>query len=155
MALDPPRPMRRILRSVRQALGMSQTELADAIGSSRRTIIRRERGYSAPVPSEVQELADLVRSEDPDLADELLIAGGIELKADIETQSAAPIVETHSVVAPARLPKHAVDAVLYAAADAMDESPRRIKPAIVAAFLRAKEMELTVEEVIEALDSMK
>jgi transcriptional regulator with XRE-family HTH domain len=165
LASDTPRHMRRILRSARQALGMSQTELAEALGSSRRTIIRRERGQTDIAPFQVQRLADLVRAEDPDLADELLVAAGLEPVAVVEMPPAAPVVEVAIMPAPveeppkpatpAYVPKQAVEAVLYAAADAIDESPRRIKPAIVAAFARAKEMGLTVEQVVEALDSAK
>jgi transcriptional regulator with XRE-family HTH domain len=50
---------------------MTQAELADSLGVSRRTIIRWQQGRTSPAAAELQHLADLVRHEEPALADEL------------------------------------------------------------------------------------
>jgi transcriptional regulator with XRE-family HTH domain len=134
---------------------VSQTELADALGSSRRTIIRRERGQSYPVDDEVRQLADLVRSEDEDLADELLAARGLLLDVTDEVTPATPDVSAPPQVSPAMAAKYSIDAVLYAAADAIDAIPRDVKPAIVAAFVRAKELGLTIDQVVSTLKPTK
>jgi hypothetical protein len=44
-----------------------------------------------------------------------------------------------------------IEAVVCAAADAMDESPRRVRPALLAALQRARRMGLTVEAMERAL----
>jgi DNA-binding XRE family transcriptional regulator len=147
MVDDPPRPLRRVLRYVRQALMMSQVELGEAIGLSRRTIIRWERGQSSPVPFQAQQLVDLVRPEEPDLADELLAAMGME-----PAVAGAPSVDG-PVTSLGKTPggRHIIDAVVYAAADAIDGVPRDVRRAVTAAFVRAREMGLSVEEVAQAL----
>src|SRR5258708_39333083 len=118
MAVESPRPLRRVLRHARQALGMSQEELAQALGSSRRTIIRRERGQSYPVEEEGRQMESLVRPDEPDLADELRAAAGMEVVQEPDvTAPAAPHEIIVAAVAPPILAKHSVDAILYAAAD--------------------------------------
>jgi hypothetical protein len=48
-------------------------------------------------------------------------------------------------------PKLSIDSVLLAAADAADISPRATKAAVVAAFVRARELGLSVEAVVKGL----
>ena len=105
--------------------------------------------------AEVRELAELVRREDADLADELLAAGGLDVPVNEEI---APTTQKESIPAVITLAlpaTYSVDAILYAAADAINAVPRDVKPAIVAAFVRAKELGLTVEQVVATLVSTK
>ena len=134
---------------------MSQTELAEALGSSRRTIIRRELGQSSPVDFELRQFADLVRLEDADLADEMLAAGGLQEPIAAPIAPAAPDEPVPAAITPALPAEYRIDAILCAAADAIDAVPRDVKPAIVAAFVRAKQMGLSIEEVVAALESAK
>jgi DNA-binding XRE family transcriptional regulator len=42
-------PKENLLRQIRQALGMTQTEFADAIKATQRSIVRWEKGYTKPL----------------------------------------------------------------------------------------------------------
>ncbi|MDP9001553.1 MAG: hypothetical protein M3O46_15745, partial [Myxococcota bacterium] len=44
-----------------------------------------------------------------------------------------------------------IDAVVCAAAEALDVSPRAVRPALLAAFARASELGLTLERSLEGL----
>jgi DNA-binding XRE family transcriptional regulator len=152
MVDDAPRPMRRLLRYARSALMMTQREMGETIGAASRTIIRWERGHSEPSPDQVKRLADLVRPEEADLADELLAAAGVHVPAPLAPPPERVPLPVPPPV-PVAMPKHAVDAVVYAAADAMNVAPRAMRLAIAAAFLRARELGLSIEAVAEALGS--
>jgi transcriptional regulator with XRE-family HTH domain len=140
----------------RRALKMTQAELADAMGTSSRTVIRWEKGHAS------RELARLVREEDDELADELLVVTGVGAEGGVDVAIAGalePLLapaptprEPAAAPAPhAPAPKHLVDAVLFAAADAVDMVPRAVTPAVVAAFTRAHELGLSIEAVVEGL----
>jgi len=141
---------------------MTQAELADAMGVSSRTIIRLEKGHASLVPDQARELAGLVREEDEELADELLAVMGVgaddgvagELVGALEALPAPAPAPGEPAAAPAPrgpAPKHLVDAVLFAAADAVDMVPRAVTPAVVAAFKRAHELGLAIEAVVDGL----
>lgn len=141
---------------------MTQAELADAMGTSSRTVIRWEKGHASLVPDQARELARLVREEDDELADELLVVTGVGAEGGVDVAIAGalePLLapaptprEPAAAPAPhAPAPKHLVDAVLFAAADAVDMVPRAVTPAVVAAFTRAHELGLSIEAVVEGL----
>jgi DNA-binding XRE family transcriptional regulator len=133
----------------RQALGATQEELGRLLGVSRRTA---QRWSSQGIPSyELMALARLVHPRDPALASEIAAALGTTLEA----AGIAPPAPPPPAPAPAAPPisDGVVDAVVCAAAEAMDMMPNEIRPGLLAAFARAKEIGLTVEVVERALRS--
>jgi hypothetical protein len=117
------------------------------------------------VEFEVRELATMVREEDDDLADELLAAAGLAPEPD--PQASAPEAEAAPIpagpvlaptlapiaAAPALTPApaHVIDAIVCAAADAADMIPRAMRPALRAAFVRARELRVSVEAIVLGL----
>jgi DNA-binding XRE family transcriptional regulator len=133
----------------RRALGATQEELGRLLGVSRRTA---QRWSSQGIPSyELMALARLVHPRDPALASEIAAALGTTLEA----AGIAPPAPPPPAPAPAAPPisDGVVDAVVCAAAEAMDMMPNEIRPGLLAAFARAKEIGLTVEVVERALRS--
>jgi hypothetical protein len=129
----------------RQALGTTQAELGEMLGISRRTA---QRWASAGVPSyEMRKLAQLVHAKDPKLAAQIAASVGTTLEAIgiVRPVPAAP------PPAPRPSPDGVVDAVVCAAAEAMELMPRDVRPALHAAFARAGEIGLTVDDVERAL----
>ncbi|MGH7293278.1 MAG: helix-turn-helix transcriptional regulator [Polyangiaceae bacterium] len=158
MSLDSPRKLKRIVRQSRFALGMTQLEMGDAMGVSHRTVLRWENGSSVPVDDQVATLSTLVREVSDELADEMLEARGMRLPPAPESppppQDAPPPPPPAAPppAAPSPLaPRDAVDVVVYAAAEAMDASPRAVRLALAAAFARAEELGLSVEAVARSL----
>jgi len=133
----------------RQALGTTQEALGKMLGVSRRTA---QRWTLSGIPGyRLPDLARLVHPHDPALAGEIAAAAGTTLAA-AETTPAAP----ERVVAsppPADPPDGVVDAVVCAAAEAMEMMPRDVRPGLHAAFARASEIGLTVDVVERALRS--
>jgi transcriptional regulator with XRE-family HTH domain len=167
------RPFKRMLIYAREALGMDQGDLAGAMGVSRRTIIRWQKGQTTPVEAQIRELAAMVRQQDEDLADELLASAMFELLVRPEEVGASPAVAGEgrnrmaapSVVAapeasatpaePAPAPPHLIDAIVCAAADAADMIPRTMRPPLRAAFSRAAQLGLSIESVVLGLSGEK
>ena len=131
------------------ALGKTQVGLARMLGISRRTA---QRWVAHGVPaSGLAKLARLVHPRDPGLAATLATRAGRTLGelGIVQPQPPAP----PALSPPPRAPPPAivVDAVVCAAADALDTSPREVRGAVRAAFARAREIGLTVEDVEAAL----
>jgi transcriptional regulator with XRE-family HTH domain len=112
---------------VRSTMGLSQEELGRAIGISRRTAVRwTARGTP---PHAFPDLARMVQPHDPDLAAEIAAVAGITLED------------------PSALPEGAsafVDSIVCAAADAISVTPAAIRPALLAALVRAREMQISL-----------
>ncbi|MHB8416835.1 MAG: hypothetical protein ACYDCL_02080 [Myxococcales bacterium] len=147
-----------------QASGKLQGEMAQVIGVSRRTMSRYVSA-ATPVLSQAQwnALADEVRSRDPDLALELAAmgdaqalafgVGNVVIQRPVPPPPAAPALPPPP---PPPKPSPHLDsalaaAVVYAAAEALDVSPRQVRPVIAAAFARAVELGCTVEQIARAL----
>ncbi|HLK40364.1 MAG TPA: helix-turn-helix transcriptional regulator [Polyangiaceae bacterium] len=126
----------------RAALGTTQEELGARLGVSRRTA---QRWAAGGIPSySLADLARLVHPCDESLAREIAVAAGTSLEVLGLEPLAAP--------AAAKLPVEAiVDAVVCAAAEAMNLMPREARPGLLAAFARAKQIGLSVDEVEGAL----
>ncbi len=97
------------------------------------------------------KMAAMVYPKDPDLAAQL-------------AQSVGQSLVSLGIVAPAPAPAHAiaaapppppiediVDSIVCAAADAMNALPRDVRPALLAAFTRARRLGLGMETVEKAL----
>jgi hypothetical protein len=116
-----------LLIEARRALGLSQKGLVTVLGSSLRTVERMHAGRSHPSRDHWALLIHALHPTDPELA------------ARIAPQ------------APAVVSAQAVESVLFAAADATDLPLSSVKAVLVAAFVRARDLGLSVEGLTEAL----
>jgi DNA-binding XRE family transcriptional regulator len=159
-----PRPTPLLLVLAREALGLNQQKLADLAGSSLRTVQRWENGRAKPSSWHIHPLADAVRTADPQLAAELdELAPRPAPPVPLVVVSASPTLPPPPPSplpspAPAPAPVSApiaddilVDAVVCAAAEAMAMTPQAVRPAIHAAFARARDARLTIEAVLAVL----
>jgi hypothetical protein len=149
-----------LLVRARRALDLpSQGALGEALGSSARSGQRWERNESKPSADQVHQLVRRVHPVDAALAAELAEASDTTLLAlGLEAPPAPAVVTTAAPEAPAPPPPppppdpiHIVDTVVCAAAEAMQLMPEAIRPALRAAFRRARLAGLSVEDVDRAL----
>jgi DNA-binding XRE family transcriptional regulator len=143
-----------LLLQARRHLGVSQGDFGVMLGASRRTGQRWERGGSLPMPSQLHELAKLIHPHSTELASRIAVAGGTTLEAlgVVERTPPAPVAPPPPPPPPAPDPVHIVDTVVCAAAEAMQVMPEAIRPALRAAFRRARLAGLSVESLDKALN---
>jgi transcriptional regulator with XRE-family HTH domain len=134
-----PCPMPFLLHDSRRVLQLSQNELSARLGVSRRTGQRWTRG-SGPSGTQLHGMARLVFPVDAALAAEIAEAAGTTLDA-LGLLPVSTVVPTDRVV----------DAVVCAAAEAMQVVPQNVRPALLAAFACARELGLTLEDVERVL----
>ncbi len=132
----------------RSALGMTQQEFGELMGISVRTVARYESGGGFS-PAELAKLAAAVYPKDEELAGHLathahgtLESLGIVKPASLQAKAAAP---------PPIPTELLVDSVVCAAATATNVTPEAVRPALRAAFERARAMRLSVEGIDEVL----
>jgi transcriptional regulator with XRE-family HTH domain len=133
-----------LFHRARQALGVTQLGLAEKLGASRRTGQRWDAGHSYPAHRQLVDLAKAVYKNDPELAAEIALSLGTSVVALGLVPSAPPPVAPPPI-------ESIVDSIVCAAAEAIDVLPRAVRPALVAAFARARELQLTVEVVEKGL----
>ena len=138
-----------LLSECRRALHVgSQGKLGVLLGSSERTGQRWETGRSDPGHDQLVKLVRLVHPHNAGLAAQVAAAMGTNLVA----LGIAPPPAPPPPPPPPPLPaEDVVDAVVCAAAEAIDVTPREVRPALVAAFTRARRLGLSVMEVEKAL----
>jgi transcriptional regulator with XRE-family HTH domain len=148
-----------LLIRARRHLMISQGELGERLGVSRRTGQRWEGRGCPPWPEQLHALARLVHPHDPELAESIAGAGRSSLaELGIGLPPPAPPPATPPPPAPPALalppppppppapdPLHIVDSIVCAAADAMQLVPDAVRPALRAAFRRARLAGVTVE----------
>jgi DNA-binding XRE family transcriptional regulator len=149
-------PIPLVIALSRETLTLNQLKLAKLVGSSLRSVQRWEAGRGSPAPWHFHRLADAVRPHDADLA------------SQIDVWAPRPAPPPPAVTAPPVLPAPAppppppplpapvpagvlVDSVVCAAAEAMALSPQAIRPAVLAAFARARDAGLTMDAVVGVL----
>jgi len=142
-ATDPVSDAHLIVR-IGRALRLNQRELAERIGVSRRTISRWTARGAVLAPQDVRLLAGLLHPVDPALAADVATTHGQTLES-LGLEGAPPAALAGPAVA------LAADAVVCAAADALDVSPRAVRPALLAAFRRAREAGVTLDQLETAL----
>jgi transcriptional regulator with XRE-family HTH domain len=127
------------------ALGTSQRGLGELFGLSKRTIARWEHGHSTVGDENLGQLAVLVYPHDRALAAEIAKAAH---KTFVELG-----LEPAPVVVPKQTATHAhlVDSIVCAAAEAVDSTPKQVRPIVMAAFARSEAVGLDVHEVNEVL----
>ncbi|MGD0528915.1 MAG: hypothetical protein ABSE49_27505 [Polyangiaceae bacterium] len=146
---------RQLLQMVQNELLVTQSGLGAKIGVSKRTIIRWGNRESTPAPFQVERMADLVRANgNEDLADSLFEEAGLPIPAP-PVVPAEPTVSPSGTTAPSAPPGPSppalVDAVVCAAADAADLTPRTTRLALRAALLRATELGVPLDALADAL----
>jgi hypothetical protein len=153
-----PRPLPVLVGVSRAILGLSQPELARLVESSLRTVQRWEANASKPYPWNLHALADAVRPHDPAVAAELDAWAPRPSAAQAPApapEDSLPAREPALAAPPVLDPVLAADAIVCAAAEAMALAPQAVRPALVAAFGRAKVAGLTVDEVLAALGATR
>ncbi len=134
-----------------QALRLgTQSELGNLLGISKRTA---QRYSSSGLPQYyLKDLASLVHPVDADLATEIAASMGHTLLSlgIVEPPVAIPLPAA-PVPPPPPPPDGIVDAVVCAAAEAMEMMPRDVRPGLLAAFRRAREIGVTVDMVERVL----
>ncbi len=139
-----------------EATGLSYAQLGRLIGVSAKTIQRTVAGRSHPIPLHLNRLAALVHPNNRALAVRIATAAGTTLEAlGLEKPPPPPPAPPPPKVEPPRAPEPVrppltaslAETVLCAAAEAMDLSPRAIRPALAAAFSRAHELGYTIPDL--------
>jgi hypothetical protein len=155
------RPVPELLLDTRRALHVSGNGLAALVGVSRRTGQRWNQGRG-PYTLDLRKIAELVFPVDAELAAELAEAAGATLESlglvpatpVAPVAPATPVAPTAPMAAPAPRPTppdRVVDAVVCAAAEAMQVMPQSVRPALLAAFACARELGLSVQDVERVL----
>ena len=156
----------------RLALGLSQNAYGAKLGWSLRTQARYESGRSAPSPDALVNMGELVHPVNAGLGEELIKRGqALAIKHGLTPRKPVNIVlstesstaltlppsrklasgSARTVEAKAIEMRHLVDAVVCAATDEGDLRPRDVRPILLAAFSRAIELGLEMEEVRRVL----
>ena len=132
------------------AAGGTQTNVANAMGISRRTISRYvASGSPMLMPWHLEALARLVARSDLELAAELAAAAGTTLeKLGLVAPRPAPPAPAPS--APPLGPAQ-VDSIVCAAAEQLAVPPQQVRPSVAAAFARAHELGYSIAQVTQAL----
>jgi hypothetical protein len=135
-------------------LQLNQRELAEALGVSRRTIVRWTARATSMNDIDTQQLARLVFPRNVQLAEALALEArttlerlGLAQPAPTPTPPLPPPAPSPPMPPLARL----VDIVVCAVADALDLPPRAARPALLAGVQRAKELGLKLDDVEQAL----
>jgi DNA-binding XRE family transcriptional regulator len=140
-AMPVARPNSKLVSQTRQTMGLSREELGQLIGLSKRTVGRIELGQSAIVAPDLCTLARHVHPRDAGLAEELARAGRSTLSDLGVVPPAQPVPMAHLLI----------DSVVCAAADAMNVAPESVRGSVLAAFRRARELHMSLEDVENAL----
>lgn len=115
--VDMPTSIASLMKDIRLGLGLTQRTFGQKMGCTTRTVGRWELGRSDPTPATVQRALAILRARDPDAA------------AQLAVHAALP-----NAVAQEDARKAALDHAVYAAADALDVSPRRARE-VLATFV--------------------
>ncbi|MGO8998455.1 MAG: helix-turn-helix transcriptional regulator [Polyangiaceae bacterium] len=132
-----------LVTKARLRLGMSQQQLGEMLGASRRTVIRWNTG-SKPTVTQVVTLAKAVYAKDPALASALAVAAGTRLA---ELGLGVPVAKEPSVP----VKELAVHSIVCVAAEASETTPQATRAGLLAALERAEKLGVTSEELTEAL----
>jgi len=131
----------------RRLLRLNQGETAELLGVNVRTVQRWDAGRSTPSHLDYQGLARATFPLNPTLAARLAVTGGTTLAA-LGLVAQPPATSAKPPAVPLEL---VIDSVLCAAAIAVDMKPLEIKPGIIAAFRRARQLGLDLEAAEKAL----
>ena len=135
-----------LIGRARSALGMTQEEFGHALGASHRSAQRWDAGTAEPGAHHLRTLVRLLYPKDAALATQIadVIRETPESLGIVQPALPAPVVPPPRARPPTDL---MVESIVCAAAEALAMHPAGVRPALRAAFERAKAMELTVDEV--------
>ena len=149
-------PVPLLLVLSRETLHLNQAGLADLVGSSLRSVQRWETRRATPYAWELHRLADAVRPHNAGLASQIDEWAPRPAPPAPPVIASAPVLPAAALSPPPPLPPAIpagvlVDSVVCAAAEAMSLSPQAVRPAVLAAFARARDAGLTLEAVVGVL----
>ncbi len=152
------RPTSALLTEAQRTLGTSQSGLGKLLGGvTRRTVWRYQGGKTSPYPSHLHNLAKHIHPLNAALAAEIAAAGGATLES-LGIVAPPPPPQAPVPAAPPAPPpidplqaRLLVDAIVCAAAEALDVPPKGVRGVLYAAFARAKETGLPVDVIEKAL----
>jgi hypothetical protein len=147
-----PKTISQLVTRAQLTLELTQRTLGELLGSSMRTAQRWAVGQATPEPDQLKQLAIAVHPHDADLATELgaTIGETLESLGLVIARAPEPIAAPPPPPSP-ELAQLLVEAVVCAAAEALDASPRVVRAALVAGLERAQSARLTVEAMLDAL----
>jgi transcriptional regulator with XRE-family HTH domain len=122
-------------------LRLTQQELGDMVGCTKRTIQRWEDRGAMLLPSQAQALATALRRLQPDLSVQIAASMGMTIDQLVEYRadsSAPPAIDP-------------IESIVHAAAEAMGITPDAARPGVAAAFERAQELRVNVNLVTQSL----
>jgi len=141
-----------LVHSARTVLRMNNRQLAEHLGVALRTVNRWNARQSHPYSHHYQQLARSTSPLDRRLAAEFAAAAGTTLEAlGLEHPAKRLAGSTESPPDP----RAKLEAVLFAAAEAADLSPRVARTAIAAAIGRAQELGITLDALASQLAPAK
>jgi DNA-binding transcriptional regulator YiaG len=146
-----------LIGDARRALGLNQAQLAELLGSSKRTVQRWETKRAPVYPNTLSTLAAHVYPHDAETAADLAAAIGQTLEslgivAPPAPPPPPPAPPPPPPPGPPPMPRElAVDAVVCVASDAMGAMPSAVRGGLLAAFRRARQLGLSCDEVEQAL----
>jgi len=153
------RILTQVLHDARRALDLgSQGALGEALGSSKHTGQRWALERATPTGDQLRRLAAMVYPRNAALAGELAAHAGTSVEAlglvppPPPATPPMPVPIAAPPPPPPPDPIHIVDTVVCAAAEALHMMPDAIRPALRAAFRRARLAGLSVEAVDVALN---
>jgi DNA-binding XRE family transcriptional regulator len=150
------RPVPVLLGDARRALHLNQEQLANAIGSSKRTVQRWETARATPFATDLTRVAALVYPHDASIAADIAAAMGQTLEGlgIVAPPAPPPPPPPAPPAGPPPMPRHlAVDAVVCVASESLGAVPTAVRAVLLAAFRRARELGLSCDEVEQALDA--
>ncbi len=142
LKLQQPKRVGALLLRAGIMLGMPHRELARVLGTSRRSVSRWTKDGTWLDYEQVVTMTKLVHPHDAALATAIAALGGETL---VTLGLEAPAPTGPAALQATVLSSKLVDAVVCAAAEAMDVSPRAMRPALLAALRSAREVGLTME----------
>ncbi len=146
-----------LLTFAQRSLSMTQKELGDALVVSKRTIQRWQSGRTRPYTGEIHRLVDLLAPVDADLSTRLDAWAPRPKPPPPAPPPAPPPPPPPPPLPPPPPPPPPipplvlVESVVCAAADAMGLVPQAIRPAVLAAFTRARDARLDAGTVVDVL----
>ena len=139
-----------MLYRVQRALGINQKHLAELLDCSERTITRYYDRGGQLTPNDYAKLATAVYPRDRALAAHVASRGGHTFESLGLERPPAPVAPAREAQ-PAPAPAHLADSIVCAAAEALDASPKTMRPAIRAALERMVALGMTATAVLEAM----
>jgi len=144
-----PQVIRPLIGRLRSVLVHSQRQLGEALGISKRTVLRWEGGQTAPTDFQVAAMARLAHPRDRALAGELAASLGKSL-VDLGIEAPAPPPPVPAWPKRPATP-YLVDSVVCVAAEAAAILPQAMRAPLLAAVERMVALELSPADVAEAL----